>query len=53
MAAVFLGQKCFLMGAVARRVELEGVIGASSDKKLTFIVEVKGRDISVGFREFE
>ena len=53
MAPVFLGQQSLLVGAVASRVELEGVIRASSNQELAFVIKVERRDIGIGLGEFE
>lgn len=41
------------MSALASGIELERVIGASSDEELAFIVEVEGGNVCVGLGEFE
>lgn len=53
MTAVFLRKKRFVVCTVASRVELEGVIGASSDQELALVIEVEGCNIGVGFGEFK
>lgn len=41
------------MCALASRVDLKGVIGAGSEQEETFLIEVEGGNISVGFGKLE
>lgn len=41
------------MSALTSRIELKGVIGASSDEELALIVKIEGGNICVGLGEFE
>lgn len=53
MAAIFLRPKRLVLYAVASGVKLNGVIRASSDQQMTFVVKVEGCNICIGLGESE
>lgn len=53
VAAVFMRQNRLDMCAFAGGVDLKGIIGASSDQKLTLFIEVERCDVGIGLGEFE
>ncbi len=53
VAAVFMRQNRLDVGAFTGRVDLKGVVGTSSDEKLTLFIKVEGCYVGVRLGEFE